>query len=92
MATQRRRNTQQSSGVPGRGYVPPASQEPVRQQPYQPNPYSAQMPPQTMYNPRPMKQNKRKNWLVWLVIAVLAVEGVAMVDDIVFVLALAFDY
>ena len=26
------------------------------------------------------------------VIAVLAVEGVAMVDDIVFVLALAFDY
>ena len=73
MAIQRRRNTQQPSGVPGRGYVPPAPQEPARQQPYQPNPYSAQMPPQTMYNPRPMKQSRRKNWPVWVVIAVLAV-------------------
>ena len=74
MATQRRRSTQQQpSGVPGRGYVPPAPQQPVRQQPYQPDSYSAQIPPQTMYNPRPMKQNKRKNWLIRLVIAVLAV-------------------
>ena len=77
MAAQRRRSTQQPSGVPGRGYVPPASQQPVRQQPYQQwgtgnGPYIPSAPVR-QGETSSAKRKKRKNLLIWLVIAVLVI-------------------